>query len=106
MKKVLSEQGPISVAISDKNLTFYKSGIMLGKDCGDNLGHAVLIVGFDKDAHGKEYWIVKNSYGQDWGQKGYFWLEIGTDACGVSNDPTIITVEKVNKSENVNKSVE
>jgi C1A family cysteine protease len=41
-----------------------KNGVMLG-------GHAVLVVGFN---HKKGQWIVRNSWGTNWGDKGYFYL--------------------------------
>ncbi|XP_028769813.1 P34 probable thiol protease-like [Neltuma alba] len=47
-------------------------GIYEGEDCpreSNNLTHAVLIVGYDSN-DGKDYWIAKNSWGEDWGMKG------------------------------------
>lgn len=65
---------PVSVCIDATVLQFYRSGI-LGKTCGQNLDHAVLVVGYDKSSDGKDYWIVKNSWGSNWGVKGYFYVE-------------------------------
>ena len=63
-------EGPVSVAIDSSRLGWYFRGI-IKKYCKDDLDHAVLVVGYgtEKDI---PYWIVKNSYGSTWGEKGYF----------------------------------
>jgi len=83
---------PISVAVG-ANLfwQFYFGGIMK-KACGANLNHGVLAVGFTDDA-----WIVKNSWGGKWGEKGY--IRISTDGsanagagvCGILKDSSYPT---------------
>ncbi|GFQ06638.1 cysteine proteinase rd21a [Phtheirospermum japonicum] len=55
--------------------------------CSTSLDHAVLIVGYDsKD--GKEYWIVKNSWGKYWGINGYMHMQKNTGSvegvCGIN----------------------
>ncbi|XP_954971.1 cysteine proteinase precursor, tacP, putative [Theileria annulata] len=71
---------------SSYDLTMYKSGIYNG-ECAQELNHAVLLVGegYD-DTLKKRYWIIKNSWGSDWGEDGYMRLERtneGNDKCGI-----------------------
>ena len=48
---------------------FYKSGVFDG-NCGIDTDHAVLLVGYGTQ-DGQDYWLVKNSWGQHWGEAGY-----------------------------------
>ena len=51
---------------------FYKKGIIDWADCGEEGTHAVLAVGYGKDKKtGKEYFIIKNSWGEQWGENGF-----------------------------------
>ena len=83
-------QGPISVAIdaSDPNFMMYKSGIYQMGNCDPNsLDHAVAVVGFGVDMKGQRYYIVKNSWGTDWGMDGYIYFSADSpNMCGISED--------------------
>jgi len=79
-------KGPVSVAIEADQAAFqfYTSGVF-DADCGDQLDHGVLAVGYNT-LGGKKYWIVKNSWGGDWGNQGYIWM-VRTDGegeCGIN----------------------
>jgi hypothetical protein len=65
----------VSVAIEADSMDFqlYKSGVFTGK-CGTNLDHGVLLVGYNADSY-----ILKNSWGTSWGDKGYIYLGKGAD---------------------------
>jgi len=72
-------QQPVSVAVeADQNsFQFYSGGVMTAA-CGTNLDHGVLAVGYGTDAaNGGDYYLVKNSWGATWGEKGYIRLGRG-----------------------------
>lgn len=65
-------KGPVAVSVEgDQDVfRFYTSGILDAVECGTYVNHGVLVVGYDVvDEMG--YWIVKNSWGSDWGDQGY-----------------------------------
>jgi C1A family cysteine protease len=82
----LIRYGPIPVGVDSKSFNFelYKRGILKKGDCGGEIDHAVTVVGFGIE-HGSRYWIVKNSWGKNWGVDGYFYLERDHNVCGINS---------------------
>jgi len=79
--------GPVSVAIEADDFSFqsYTTGVITN-NCGDQLDHGVLAVGFGTEA-GQEYFLVKNSWGASWGDSGY--VKIAPNMCGITKDAAI-----------------
>jgi len=84
--------GPVSVGVNAANLAFkmYKSGI-IKKGCPTDIDHAVLAVGYGTES-GTDYWLVKNSWGADWGDNGYFKVlrdmtKNDAGMCGIQQTP-------------------
>ena len=68
---------PVSVAVeADQSVFQYYTGGVMDSACGTQLDHGVLAVGYGTEG-GKEYFKVKNSWGADWGAKGYILLGRG-----------------------------
>ena len=75
--------GPLAIAVDANSFQTYSGGILPGKDCGSQLDHGVLLIGYGID-NGVKYWTIKNSWGADWGENGFIRIERGVDACGIS----------------------
>jgi len=87
LQKASATIGPISVAIDASRPTFhfYKSGVYHDHKCSSvHLDHGVLVVGYGTE-DGKDYWLVKNSWGATWGEKGYIKMARNKrNACGIA----------------------
>ncbi|OHT03689.1 Cathepsin L1 [Tritrichomonas foetus] len=84
--------GPVSVGMDADHFTFeiYSGGIYEEKICSKEfLDHAVGLVGFGKEGE-TPYWILRNSWGTEWGENGYFRLIRGQNMCGVATSATVI----------------
>lgn len=87
LKTAVAHQ-PVSVAIEAGGFAFqfYDSGVFTGR-CGASLDHGVVAVGYGTE-NGVDYWLVRNSWGGDWGEEGYIKLERNiatyTGKCGIA----------------------
>ena len=93
MRLDLVHNGPLTVAMEVyDDLMTYKSGIYhhtalsLGFNPFHLVNHGVLIVGYGiSNETGEKYWIVKNSWGESWGEGGYFRIRRGTNECNIES---------------------
>ncbi|XP_036044675.1 LOW QUALITY PROTEIN: testin-2-like [Onychomys torridus] len=92
LMKAVAKVGPISVAVdaSHTSFQFYESGIYYEPQCRRvHLNHAVLVVGYDEESDGNSYWLVKNSWGEEWGMKGYIKMaKDWNNNCGIASYAT------------------
>lgn len=92
LMEAVATVGPIAVAIyaSEKNFQNYKSGVF-SCTCKRTINHAVLLVGYGTE-NGKDYWLIKNSWGCGWGDKGYVKIarspKNGYENCAITSQST------------------
>lgn len=84
----LANVGPIAVMIDTKNslFRFYHRGIFSSPNCSTGKGDlSALAVGYGTEGK-TNFWIVKNSFGQEWGENGYFRMaRNGQNLCGIAS---------------------
>jgi len=83
--------GPLATSIAASGLHGYSSGVVDG--CQDNIiNHAVVLTGYGSDPeYDMNYWKVRNSWGKNWGEDGFFKLKRAAagqeEPCGWDNKP-------------------
>ncbi|CAE7948532.1 unnamed protein product, partial [Symbiodinium sp. KB8] len=84
--------------IASEAWTIYDGGIFNGCQKDATINHAVLLVGYGQDKKGQKYWLIRNSWGADWGEEGYMRLlrHDGDESngghhgfCGTDYDPKV-----------------
>uniref|UniRef100_A0A7M5WLH9 Uncharacterized protein n=1 Tax=Clytia hemisphaerica TaxID=252671 RepID=A0A7M5WLH9_9CNID len=87
LQKAVALTGPIAVGFdaSHRSFQFYSSGVYSEPDCSaSQIDHTALVVGYGSE-DGTDYWIVKNSWGTSWGEKGYVKMRRNfNNMCGIA----------------------
>jgi len=99
MKKEIHARGPISCGIDAAPLLNYESGII--KEKSMDTDHVVSVVGWGTDASDGSYWIVRNSWGEYWGEMGYVRVAFGAlnleDQCAWAVPKDFTAPERANQ---------
>src|SRR4051794_32644313 len=84
----LIERGPLVVQIdASEAWQFYEGGIIRAHQCTAKTNHAVLVTGYDFGTEVPAY-IIRNTWSDEWGQRGFAYLEAGVNSCGVGQAVT------------------
>jgi hypothetical protein len=90
MKAAISAYGAVTAIIAAPHDWAFHStdGVYDNPACRPGLDHAITLVGYGTDADtGKDYWLVKNSFGAGWGDAGYVRMARGVNMCGIEDFP-------------------
>jgi len=96
LMQALYQHGPVAISVDASNWFMYSGGIFAGCDRDAVINHAVVAEGFGKEKSGldgndHQYFLIKNSWGADWGEAGYIKLENTAMAkdnhCGIDHKP-------------------
>ncbi|KAM5170781.1 cathepsin L-like proteinase isoform 1-T2 [Mantella aurantiaca] len=95
MASSVALDGPIAVAVgASDDFSLYEDGIFSG-ECNDVINHAVIVVGYgteydEEEKENVDYWIVRNSWGDDWGENGYMKMERDINLCDIGTEAAAI----------------
>ncbi|XP_069485151.1 cathepsin S-like [Ambystoma mexicanum] len=84
MAAAVASDGPITVGFAVSSTFFsYREGIY-DDECAAHPNHAIIIVGYGTEDH-EDYWIIKNSWGPQWGNEGYAKVRRNANVCAISD---------------------
>lgn len=85
LMNAIATLGPIAISVAANDWMFYSSGVFDGP-CDNTIDHAVVLEGY-----GPGYYLVRNSWGESWGEKGYIRVKRTDDdgtTCGTDKKPS------------------
>jgi len=98
----LMQYGPLAIGLNASPMQMYMGGISDPWFCSPSgIDHAVTLVGFGTEQN-KVYWVIKNSWGEEWGEKGYYRLIRGKEKCGMN---LMVSSSVVSKTPAVKKDI-
>jgi len=107
MMQEIYQRGPIScgIGVTDE-MEDYTGGIFDDKTGDTEIVHEVSVVGFGEDENGTPYWIIRNSWGIEWGEYGFIRLVRGKNNLGIESDCTWATPKDTWTENKMHKTTE
>lgn len=84
MKAEIYTRGPIACNINADPVLNYTGGVFDGPNEDTETNHVISVVGWGEDAN-TPYWIIRNSWGEYWGEMGYLRLKMGENQIGIES---------------------
>ena len=82
IKQAIMTYGPVSAAVYVNIAFFAYDGGVFNAHEGNEVNHGIVLVGWDDSLGTKGAWIMKNSWGENWGKNGYMYIEYGCSNVG------------------------
>jgi len=92
LQHAVAKHGPASICLNARPWQFYDGGIF-SDTCANTLfdsDHCVQLIGYNTANATAPYWIIRNSWGTDWGEQGFIYVQMGKNLCGLANQPTFV----------------
>jgi len=87
------QESPMSICVDATLWQTYQGGVITAASgCGTAIDHAVQATGYNAEGN---YWIIRNSWAETWGEQGFVYVEYGSNVCGVTDQATTVTVDKI-----------
>lgn len=88
MMQEIYQRGPIACGVdSTSELHNYTGGIFIDQTGAVDINHEISVVGFGVE-NGTKYWLVRNSWGQAWGDNGFFKIIRGVNNLAIESECT------------------
>jgi len=95
MKKLVYEHGAVLAGVKSAGpFGSYKGGVFSGCHPGTAIDHAISVVGYGTE-NGVPYWLIKNSWGTGWGDKGFIKLARGYGMCGIGRAIAVVKCSRM-----------
>jgi len=92
MEAHVQSTGPLSICIDASTWSSYTSGTL--STCSDHVNHCVQAVGINSE---DGYWIIRNSWGESWGNGGYIYVKTDENLCDITYLPTYVNPARISR---------